>query len=58
MVQKAWEDQIHEKQEKDKIERIKADADRLREEEELKRKQKIAEEEAVQRQRKSIRNCN
>ena len=35
MVQKAWEEQVQEKQEKEKIEKIKADADRLREEEEL-----------------------
>merc|ERR1712150_179372 len=51
-VQKAWEEQVQEKQEKEKMEKIKADADRLREEEELKRKAKITEEEAVQRQRK------
>jgi len=52
MVQRAWEEQVEEKQEREKVEKIKAEEDRLREEEELKRKAKVAEEEAVQRQRK------
>ena len=52
MVQKAWEEQVEEKQEREKAEKIKAEEDRLREEEELKRKAIVAEEEAVQRQRK------
>jgi len=44
MVQKAWEEQVEEKQEREKVEKIKAEEDRLREEEELKRKAKVAEE--------------
>ena len=52
MVQRAWEEQVEEKQAKEKEENIRAEQDRIREEEAMKKRAKIAEEEAVQRQRK------
>ena len=52
MVQRAWEEQVEEKQAKEKEDNFKAEQDRIREEATMRSKAKQAEEEAVQRQRK------